>query len=349
MIRRGIERLGRAARWPRRSRPPEGRVLILIYHQINRLLSDPWGLAVKPRHFAQHLEVLQRHARVIPLQRLSQALLDGNLPDRSVVVTFDDGYADNLYNAKPLLERYDVPATVFLTAGYIGRERELWWDELDRILLQPGALPETLCLRVNGDTYRWELGEAAHYSEDASLGYRRWRAWRDTPSPRHHLYRSLWDLLNPLSEAEQRKALDELLTWAGAEPTVRPTHRFLSLEEVVALAQGDLIEIGAHTVTHPVLSALPAASQRVEIQRSKARLEEVLKRPVTNFSYPYGNEYHYTAETVGMVKEAGFTSACSSFAGVVEQTTDPFQLPRVRVPDCDGERLARRLSRWFSN
>ena len=103
MIMRGIERLRRATRW-RRS-VSEGKVLILLYHQITEALSDPWGLAVAPRHFAQHLEVLRRHAQVIRLQQLSQALLDGSLPEKSVVVTFDDGYADNLHNAKPLLER----------------------------------------------------------------------------------------------------------------------------------------------------------------------------------------------------------------------------------------------------
>ena len=347
MIMRGIERLRRATRWPRSV--SEGKVLILLYHQITEALSDPWGLAVAPRHFAQHLEVLRRHAQVIRLQQLSQALLDGSLPEKSVVVTFDDGYADNLHNAKPLLERYGVPATVFLTTGYTGGERESWWDELDRLLLQPGTLPEKLCLSISGDTYQWELGEAAYYSEDASLRYRKWRAWKGVPTARHHLYRSLWELLNPLTEGEQRKVLDELLTWAGAEPTVRPTHRFLTLEEVVALAQGDLIEIGAHTVTHPALSELPAASQREEINKSKARLEAILERPITSFAYPYGKQCHYSAETVGIVREAGFSCACSSFVGVVEQTTDPFQLPRSRVPDCNGERFAKRLSRWFSD
>jgi peptidoglycan/xylan/chitin deacetylase (PgdA/CDA1 family) len=323
------------------------KALILLYHRVADPLSDPWALAVTPRRFSEHLDVLRQHARPIKLQQLSEALSNGNLPDRSVVVTFDDGYTDNLHSAKPLLERRDVPATAFLIAGHAGDWGEFWWDELDRLLLQPGTLPDTLRLSVKGDTYRWELGEAAHYGEEASRRHRRWRAWDDAPTSRHRLYRSLWELLKPLTQREKRTVLDELLTWADAEPFVRTTDRPLSLEEVVALAQGGLIEVGAHTMTHPVLSALPEVLQREEIQRSKARLEELVGRPVTSFSYPHGGNSDYTAETVDMVREAGFSCACSTFASVVRRSTDPFQLPRVWVQDWDGDEFAKQLSRWI--
>jgi peptidoglycan/xylan/chitin deacetylase (PgdA/CDA1 family) len=208
-------------------------------------------------------------------------------------------------------------------------------------------LPKTLRLSANGRSHQWELGEAVDYTEDAFDRYRRWRAWEKAPTSRHALYRSLWELLNPMSEGERQKMLDEILRWAGSESMSRPTHRSLALEEVVALAQGELSDIGAHTVTHPVLSALPAASQRDEIRQSKARLEEILRRPVSSFSYPYGNRQHYTAETLSMVREAGFACACSSFAGVVERSTDPFQLPRAMVPDYAGKKFARWLFRRF--
>jgi peptidoglycan/xylan/chitin deacetylase (PgdA/CDA1 family) len=346
VTRRGIERLRRAARWPRgRS---DGRALVLVYHRVAEPPSDPWHLAVTPRNFAEHLEVLREHARPIRLEQLSQALLERDLPDRSVVVTFDDGYADNLYNAKPLLERYGIPATVFLITGYIGHEREFWWDELERLLLQPGTLPERLSLIVGGATYRWELDEAAHYSEEDSQRHRRWRAGKEAPTLRHHLYRSLRELLKPLTEGERQRVVQELRGWAGAEEAVRPSNRPLSLEEVVALAQGDLIEVGAHTVTHPALRKLPAAAQRDEILGSKTRLKEILDRPVASFSYPYGGRPDYTAESVSIVREAGFSCACSNFVGVVKRSTDAFQLPRVRGLDLNGERFAKRLSRWLA-
>jgi peptidoglycan/xylan/chitin deacetylase (PgdA/CDA1 family) len=116
---------------------------------------------------------------------------------------------------------------------------------------------------------------------------------------------------------------------------------------VVRLARGELIEVGAHTVTHSVLSALPAAAQRDEIQRSKAHLEEILGHAVSNFAYPYGTRSDYTAGTVAVVQEAGFASACSNFAGVVRHGTDRFQLPRVLVRNWTGDEFARQLKEWF--
>src|SRR5215218_491100 len=164
MIRRSIGRLRRATLRPKNR--TDQRVVILLYHRVAELRSDPWGLGVTPRHFAEHLKVLRQYAHPIGLQQLVQGLRDGVLPERSVAVTFDDGYADNLHGAKPLLERYDIPATFFLTTGFLGQEREFWWDELDRLLLQPGILPERLNLSINGNSYQWELGEAARYGKD---------------------------------------------------------------------------------------------------------------------------------------------------------------------------------------
>jgi len=336
-------RMRRVARQLRNRFAPGG--VILMYHRVAEVGSDPWSLCVTPRHFAEHLEVLQKHARPQRLHQLTEAVQHRKRPHHSVAITFDDGYADNLYNAKPLLERYDIPATVFVTTGHLGHEREFWSDELDRILLQPGTLPETLRLRINGSTYQWELGEAANYSEESYQSDRCWSALgEDNPGSRQSLYRSLYQLLRPLLAFEQRKVLDELLTWAGAKPLSRPTHRFLTLAEVLELDLGGAIEVGSHTVTHPFLSALPAASQQNEIEQSKADLEEIIGHPVTSFAYPYGN---YTAETAALVKRAGFACACSTFGDTVWQRTDCFQLPRFQVEDWDGEEFAARLSRWF--
>jgi peptidoglycan/xylan/chitin deacetylase (PgdA/CDA1 family) len=327
----------------------EGRVLILLYHRVATLKSDPWDLAVTPDRFAEHLEVLREYAMPMKLGQLSVALNDGRLPDRSVVVTFDDGYFDNLRNAKPLLERYDVPATVFVTSGFIGQKRQFWWDELDRLVLQPGRLPDRVQLSVDGKTYHWELGESADYTEEDFRSHRGWKARKECQTPRHYLYTSLHHLLRPLSAGERRRKVAEVRSWRIDAPERRPRHRPLSVGEIGRLQRGGLVEVGAHTANHPLLSELPVAQQRREIKKGKARLEQILGYPVSSFAYPYGKPEDYTVETVDLVRQAGFACACSTVADVVRRSSDPFQLPRVWVRNISGGRFAKRLGRWFED
>ncbi|QDL10668.1 polysaccharide deacetylase family protein [Brasilonema octagenarum UFV-E1] len=346
----GVSKLRRMAKRLRGRLAPGG--LILMYHRITEVESDPWSICVSPRHFAQQMEVLHKFGEVVSLQQLNQTLQEGKTPHWQIAVTFDDGYTDNLYNAKPLLERYDIPATMFLTSGYMEQKRDLWWDELNRLLLEPGCLPEVLCLEINGTTHRWELGTAANYSEeeyqrvDAKrlvVRHRHWRALgEDNPTPRHTLYRTLYWLLSPLLPEARQKVMDQMLAWGDCVPTLRPNHRILNLEEVSTLGS-ELISIGAHSVTHPFLSFLPTARQREEIQDSKTHLEEIIGQKVVSFAYPHGN---YSEETAGLVREAGFMSACTTYPRTVRRQCDRFKLPRVVVEDWDGEEFAKQLSEW---
>src|ERR1700694_4545037 len=113
--------------------------VILLYHRVTELAVDPHRLAVSPAHFQEHLDVIRRVGVPCSLRDLTERMRHGRSIRRAVVVTFDDGYADNLENGVPLLERYDVPATVFAASGQVGRPREFAWDELSRSLLEGPA------------------------------------------------------------------------------------------------------------------------------------------------------------------------------------------------------------------
>jgi peptidoglycan/xylan/chitin deacetylase (PgdA/CDA1 family) len=317
----------------------------LLYHRVADLRSDPQLLCVSREHFREHLEILRRHFRPTSLEQVGQT----RVKKRNVIVTFDDGYADNLHVAKPLLERYDTPATVFVSTGYIGLRREFWKDYLERIFLQPGTLPTTLELPVGRRVFRWKLREAMHYTARDYEMYVRWNVTTGTyPTGRQHLYASLCGVLAPLSHSERCSVIDQLLSWAGIGSAARPTHCTLSPEEVFALAEGGLIEVGAHTVSHPVLSALLISEQRNEIEQSKLRLEEILGRQVTSFAYPYGGRSHYTSDTIAAVRAAGFERACANFPGAVRRACDKWQLPRFLVRNWPGEEFARHLREWLS-
>jgi peptidoglycan/xylan/chitin deacetylase (PgdA/CDA1 family) len=343
---RGLRTFWRTAQWIR-NRFTQG-ALILLYHRVAELPSDPQLLSVTPEHFAEHLEILRKQSQPMGLRQLAQARQDGDVPERAVVVTFDDGYFDNLLHAKPLLERYEIPATVFITTGFIGSELEFWWDALERLLLRPGTLPEKLVLRRNGRVHHWELGREATYEEDAFLRNRAWNVLKkDVPGLRQRLYRSLHQMIRTLSADEQQKVMDVVVAWAGGKTSGRSTHRTMSADEIVCLGEGGLVEVGAHSVTHPVLSALPPEMQKAEIRNSRTQLEEILGRQVTSFAYPYGYRSDYTARTISTVREAGFGSACSAIPGLVWRGSDMFQLPRLPIFDWDGEAFARRIQRWF--
>jgi peptidoglycan/xylan/chitin deacetylase (PgdA/CDA1 family) len=319
--------------------------LILMYHRIAEVSPDPWSLCVSPQHFGEHLEVLRKHAPLVQVRELANMLQAKSSSGSCTVITFDDGYADNLLNAKPLLERYDVPATVFISAGYLGHERGFWWDELEMLFLRPGILPDELHLSINGTSHCWNLGEAAHYDENTYRQHRNWRTFETAPTSRQAVFLSVWQLLQPLSKEERQPVLEKLWGWAGAEPDSRPPCRPLSLEEVVDLAGGGLVEVGSHTMTHPLLPEFPAAVQQDEIERSKACLENILGRPVISFAYPHGA---YTSETAALVRETGYLCACSTLPSAVERETDLFRLPRVGVQDWDGEEFARHLAAWWN-
>ena len=337
-------RLGRAARWLKYR--VASRAVILMYHRVTDLPNDPFLLSIKPKHFAEQMEVIRRR-RCIPmrLQELVGALHLGKVPDRAVVVTFDDGYADNLHHARPILEHYEIPTTVFVTAGHVSNQREFWWDEMDRILLQPGVLPRKLRLNINGNASEWDLGDAASYTEDEHWRDRDWHIEREhDPTSRHRLFRMLYSAIAGLTSVKRQKVMDDLLSWSGATSTGRPTHRTLTTDELVLLQEDALIDIGAHTVTHPSLAALSPEEQQTEIQESKRFLEQVSQRPVTSFAFPHGST---TPETIEILQQGGFVSACCSHADAVWRGTDCYQLPRLGVRDWDKDIFGRWLRWWM--
>jgi peptidoglycan/xylan/chitin deacetylase (PgdA/CDA1 family) len=314
--------------------------LILMYHRVAEETLDPWDLCVTPQHFAEQMEALGQYACPAPLQDLSHALQAGEVPNRAITVTFDDGYADNLYHAKPILERFAIPATVFLVSGQIGSDQLFWWDELAQLLLRPAQLPTQLCLSIQGHTEQWELGTAAAYSQEERQRDRGLRPWESVSGSRYAFHYAIWQRLRPLPHPAQQQAMDQLRAWSEAEAGSCEAGRALGPAEVATLEHGGLIEIGAHTITHPSLSTQPEATQHTEIQQSKVAIEQMLGHPVTSFSYPFGD---YNSETLALVRAAGFDVACTVEAARIWRSVNCLQLPRFEVLNWSGDEFIRRL------
>jgi peptidoglycan/xylan/chitin deacetylase (PgdA/CDA1 family) len=314
------------------------RPIILMYHRVARLRHDPWQLAVSPDHFAEQIEALTQIRHVVPLRWLAARIAEGCVPRKVAVVTFDDGYADVLAEAKSVLERYACPATAFLVTGVIGGIHSFWWDELARVVFETPSLPIELEIQIAGLVHRWRTDDRLTGSQSDAVD--------DVPAvTRQQLHDNLWELLRPLEPEPRCEAVTCLCSWAGIEIDADSVHRPLSEEEVRRLVSPGFIDVGAHTVTHPVLPWLNEARQRAEIENSSAACEELIGEPIQTFAYPYGQ---YDDTTVDCVRDAGFTCACTSRDGTLSTTDDPMALPRFKVDNWKGANFERKLGnyRW---
>lgn len=103
--------------------------IILLYHRVESAKNDPHQLCVSPKNFYEQIRFLKENFRVVPLVQLAKEVCSKKLKNKTVAITFDDGYADNLYNALPILLEHNIPATIFITAGHIGSDKPFYWDE----------------------------------------------------------------------------------------------------------------------------------------------------------------------------------------------------------------------------
>ena len=344
MIRDHLPRpIRRAARWAKQQLKPRG--LILMYHRIADERFDPWKLCVTPDNFGQQLEVLRSSGvRVMHLHELATALASGKVPGRSVVLTFDDGYLDNLESGRPLLEKYGIPATVFVASGYLASEGEFWWDAMERVLLTLGRLPDKFEVEIDGERRSWELNGDATWSAEDAERQRDWRPYTPPKTPRQRLYSELRDLVLHASPAERGRVIAELLAWAEIPVGARPTRRILDEDGLRRLAADDLIDIGGHSITHPELANLSVSEQDHELRTSKDRLEHVLGRDITALAYPHGS---CSSDTKRLAAEAGYAFACGTQRLPVQRGSDPYELPRIGVRNVPGAEFRAMLAEFL--
>ena len=320
--------------------------LILAYHRITDLKLDPQLLCVSPHRFQEHLEVIKRDYEAARLNTLDPLLAGGGSSPRRLILTFDDGYADNLTEAVPLLEALDVPATIFVVTGVVGAKRFFYWDVLAQVFLAKQGLPDHLSLSVSGKDHLWHI-EPGIGNELASLTT--WTILSDAdPLKRCAAYKQIVGLLKDQAARLRSELLEYVLRWADMSPAeMRPQYDTLSESDLGQLGRHPLIEIGSHTVSHPTMALLSRAEQMREIINSKQLLEEMIGHPVSSFSYPYGTKRDFTGVTARLARQAGFQVACANFEATIDRNTDRYILPRFLVRNWDGDEFQRRLAAWF--
>lgn len=275
-----------------------------MYHRVGTN-KDIWSVdAINTSDFEKQMKYLLRTHKIISLEKLARAIVEKRtLPERAAVVTFDDGYKDNYTNVFPILKKYNIPATVFLTTGHIGTDNLFWWDKIGYIL-------------CNTKLKRLELEDFG----DISL-----------PS-KGNISQSLDKIINRLNRTSEDKKCDlieKLVEISDVDiPKGMGRNVILSWEEVKEMNENG-INFGAHTVTHPILTRLSAKQAKHEIVQSKKDIKRRLNKPVTAFSYPNGLTDDFNAEIIDLLKESGFICAVTRIPKMIISKTDLYELGRL--------------------
>ncbi len=298
----------------------EGRICIVNYHRILESLDPLLDSEPDVVEFRWQMELLAECFNVMPLHDALHALGTQSMPPRTVCITFDDGYRSTHDLALPILKELNLPATVFVTSGYIG-EGNMWND---KILEAVRRLPsDQLDLRETG------LGIHALQTIDE----------------RKHTIQKLTQDAKYLPPKERLDLTVRLEELAGEVFD----HGLMLTREMVCTMAEQNIEIGAHTITHPILTSLDDNSARHEIEGGKLQLEAITGRPVRLFAYPNGKAgMDFDERHVVMAKEAGFAAAFTTAFGAATNENDRYQIPRCRPWDATPFFYGLRLLRWLA-
>ena len=266
--------------------------------------------------FERIVTFLARHFRVMRLTDAVEALSRGALPAAAACITFDDGYADNLEVAAPILHRHGLSATFFIATGYTGGGR-MWND----------TVVEALRAAPAGRLDWSDLGVTA---QDISDGPSRARAI--------HAVLNAFKYLSPEQRAER---VDEVARRGGL-----PARSDLMMDVAQLRALVDLgMDIGGHTVSHPILSRLDDAAARDEIGAGREQLTSWLGNAPTVFAYPNGVPGRdFGLRDLALVRSAGFSAAVTTARGHGDRSTDPFLVPRFTPWDHGMARFGARLA-----
>ena len=273
---------------------------ILIYHRVHPGADALFPNSLDARRFDEQMSWVGSALNVVPLNEAIEMLYQGRLPSGTVCITFDDGYRDNLEVALPILNRHGISATIFVASGFLDGGR-MWNDTvIEAVRRAPGSGIDLAFL---------------------GLGYRP----LGTSAARRTVIKEVIETMKYLPSDDRQANADALARAVGED---LPCDMMLRSEQVRELHAAG-IDIGAHTVSHPILARLDDKTARSEIADGRQMLESILGAPVSLFAYPNGKPgTDYGPSHVAMVRDFGFSAAVSTRPGASDSHTDRYQLPR---------------------
>ena len=302
-------------------------IQILLYHRVADVESDPQQLCVSEENFHSQINHIKQHYEILKLSDLKEILITKHIPKNGLIITFDDGYEDNFKNAKPILEEFNVPATFFITSGFIGDNKEFYQETLNRIFFLEKRIPLNLTIKIDNKTFTYEnlLNE----------------------ENRNNAYRNIHFTLRGKNSIVRRKAIKELLKWSNIGDKPDDDYKNLNEAQLKILSKNHSFEIGAHSVNHIPLSSLSIQEQKEEIYYSKIELEKIIEEKISSFAYPYGTKEDYNGETLKIMSQSDFKLSCANYPGIVKSNTNLHEIPRVVVRDIKVDKFSKFITNNF--
>lgn len=296
------------------------RLTIFTFHRV-LARKDPW-LPEEPDAalFAEQMDWTAEFCNVLPLPDAITMLARNALPSCAACVTFDDGYANNLEIALPILQARGLPATVFVAVDAV--ERGIMWNDLViEALRRAGSQADLSDLGLGGVQLTDDEERARAVTQ--TLGKLKYLPMRDR-----------WDRANAL--------------WKRFAAADVPPRLMMTPEQVRILGDAG-VDVGGHTVNHPILATLTDAEAKEEISGCRAWVASATGRPPRSFAYPNGRPgLDYKPRHAAMVREAGFSVAVTTAWGCATHRMDPFELPRIAPWDRSRGRFFARLARTYA-
>jgi peptidoglycan/xylan/chitin deacetylase (PgdA/CDA1 family) len=312
-----------------------------MYHRIDKTICDPWDLVVHPKNFEEQLEFLKQNTHVVSMEELTTSLSNKTLKNKTVALTFDDGYLDNFTQAVPILEKYQLPATFYITTGSIGTKDQFWWDQLQDLILLNETLPKKFQLTLNNESFNLDLGDAYQLNQNLKDQIKSWKADQPSTNKRAELYFTLWKTLRTCEPVIRKKYIDDIRNWAGQQSA--HSGKMMNWQHILSLSGKKLFSIGGHTANHPTLGTHPIDIQKKEIMNGMVTLNEMIKKDIAGFAYPHGS---YNQDTISILSEAGFKYAVTTESTSVLNHSKKFELPRFQVKNWERNSFIQNFKRW---
>ncbi|MCL9781555.1 polysaccharide deacetylase family protein [Vibrio sp. S4M6] len=285
---------------------------MLLYHGVTN--TSPEGIAnysgkhIAANAFDDQMRILHNHCNVLTIDDVVTLTREKkDWPENAVVVTFDDGFRNNLQCAAPILEKYNIPATFYICAGMVGTDQMFWVDEIEDCINR--TLHSTITITLDKKRY-FEL---------------------TSPEAKISAIESIKQFCKRSTSVTKNRVLADLTLASDITPNVKHSanYQMMSWDELIELNSNPLFTIGGHTLYHDIMSSRPVEEMTQDVKETLSLLEQKLGHPIRHFAYPEGQAHHYSEEVITSLKNYGVSICPTAIDGTNPPGSDLFHLKRI--------------------